>query len=71
MAMKIDDTPSKLLMIGLGMMILAQVFINVGMNLGILPVTGITLPLISYGGSSVLATMVALGMISAAYCFNE
>lgn len=49
--------------IGIGMVILAQVFINCGMNLGILPVTGITLPLISYGGSSVLSTMVGLGII--------
>lgn len=47
----------------LGVMILAQVFINIGMNLSILPVTGITLPLISYGGSSILATMITLGII--------
>ncbi len=51
------------LAICLGVMILTQVFINVGMNLGVLPVTGITLPLVSYGGASVLATMISLGMI--------
>lgn len=39
--------------------------INIGMNMGLLPVTGIVLPLISYGGSSVLTTMILLGLLSA------
>ncbi len=53
----------QLLGVGLGTILLIQVFINVGMNLGLFPVTGITLPLISYGGSSVLATMISLGVV--------
>jgi rod shape determining protein RodA len=40
-----------------------QVFVNVGMNLGIMPITGIPLPLMSYGGSSVLATLLAIGVL--------
>jgi rod shape determining protein RodA len=44
-------------------MILFQVFVNVGMNLGIMPITGITLPLMSYGGSSVISTLLALGLL--------
>ncbi|SFE71439.1 FtsW/RodA/SpoVE family cell cycle protein [Alteribacillus iranensis] len=40
-----------------------QVFQNIGMSLGLLPVTGFTLPLLSYGGSSLIATMFALGMV--------
>ena len=48
---------------GLSMMIF-QFFVNSGMNLGLLPITGITLPLISYGGSSLIATLITLGMIS-------
>lgn len=68
---KTKDQTQRLLLVGLATMIFAQVFINVGMNLGILPVTGITLPLVSYGGSSVLSIMIALGMASSAYCFNE
>ncbi|TXH03721.1 MAG: rod shape-determining protein RodA [Candidatus Moraniibacteriota bacterium] len=43
-----------------------QAFINIGMNLGVLPVTGVTLPLISYGGSSILATSIILGVASSA-----
>ena len=42
-----------------------QAIVNVGMNLGLMPVTGITLPLISYGGSSVLGTFIALGVLQA------
>ena len=40
-----------------------QVFINIGMNIGIMPVTGITLPLLSYGGSSVMVVMMILGIL--------
>jgi len=40
-----------------------QVFINIGMNLGIMPITGITLPLISYGGSSLITWMIALALL--------
>ncbi|MDO9353965.1 MAG: FtsW/RodA/SpoVE family cell cycle protein, partial [Solirubrobacteraceae bacterium] len=44
-----------------------QIFENVGMNLGIMPITGVTLPLLSYGGSSVIATLVALGLVHAVH----
>ena len=44
-------------------MVLFQVFINVGMNIGIMPITGIPLPLMSYGGSSVLTTLIAVGLL--------
>jgi rod shape determining protein RodA len=48
---------------GVAAMLMFQVFVNVGMNLGIMPVTGITLPLMSYGGSSVLVTFMAIGLL--------
>jgi len=41
-----------------------HVFINIGMTMGLLPIVGIPLPLLSYGGSSLLTTMTALGVIS-------
>jgi rod shape determining protein RodA len=50
---------------GIVAMLAFQAIINVGMNLGLMPVTGITLPLISYGGSSVLGTFLALGILQA------
>ncbi len=48
--------------IGLFAMLLAQIFINAGMNMGILPITGITLPFVSYGGSSILALSISFGL---------
>jgi rod shape determining protein RodA len=48
---------------GIVAMLMFQVFVNVGMNLGMMPVTGITLPLLSYGGSSVLVTFLAIGLL--------
>ena len=48
---------------GVVAMLALQVIVNIGMNLGLMPVTGITLPLMSYGGSSVLGTFLALGIL--------
>lgn len=48
---------------GLAILLISQVFIHIGMNLGILPIIGIPLPLISYGGSSLIATFIGLGII--------
>ncbi|MEZ5077766.1 MAG: rod shape-determining protein RodA [Solirubrobacterales bacterium] len=48
---------------GIAVSLLFQVFVNVGMNLGIMPITGIPLPLMSYGGSSVVATFLAVGVL--------
>lgn len=62
-ASRTSSVTAKYICLGIGTMLLSQVFINVGMNVGILPVTGITLPLVSYGGSSILATMIALGIV--------
>lgn len=48
---------------GLAIILISQIFINVGMNLGILPIIGIPLPLVSYGGSSLIMTFVGLGIL--------
>jgi len=48
---------------GIAVALLFQVFVNVGMNLGIMPITGIPLPLMSYGGSAVIATFLAIGVL--------
>jgi rod shape determining protein RodA len=48
---------------GIAVSLLFQAFVNVGMNLGIMPITGIPLPLMSYGGSSVIATFLAIGVL--------
>ena len=48
-------------------MFMFQVFLTVGMNLGIMPVTGIPLPLMAYGGSSVITTFIAIGLLQSIY----
>ena len=57
------DDFSMLLCSGIAAMLIIQLVVNVGMNLQLLPVTGITLPLISFGGSSMLTVMAALGIV--------
>lgn len=63
-AQKANNKLSYLLIIGVFSMLLFQIVINIGMNIGILPITGITLPLISYGGSSLIVTLICLGLVS-------
>lgn len=48
---------------GFSILLVSQIFINIGMNVGILPIIGIPLPLVSYGGSSLVSTFVALGLL--------
>jgi rod shape determining protein RodA len=57
----------KLVAVGVVTLIFSHVFINIGMNIRIVPVTGIPLPLLSYGGSSVLCSLIALGMMQNVY----
>lgn len=54
---------SRLFAAGLAIMLLAQLVINIGMNMAILPITGLTLPLVSYGGSSLVTIFLALGIL--------
>ena len=49
--------------VGVTAMILFHVFVNAGMNMGIAPVTGIPLPLMSYGGTALIVSMASLGLL--------
>jgi rod shape determining protein RodA len=49
--------------VGVAAMLTWQVAVNIGMVTGLLPVVGVTLPLLSYGGSSALTVMLALGLV--------
>jgi rod shape determining protein RodA len=57
------DLPGTFLIMGVVAVLIFQIAVNVGMVIGLMPVTGIPLPLMSYGGSSVLFTFLALGMV--------
>lgn len=52
---------------GIAAGILFQIFVNIGMNLGIMPITGIPLPLLSYGGSSMVSTLLAVGILQSVH----
>jgi rod shape determining protein RodA len=61
------DLFGSLVAAGASAMLMFQVFVNVGMTIGIMPITGVTLPLMSYGGSSVITTMLAIGLLQSIY----
>lgn len=58
-----EDKFKRAVCIGVFSQFFIQIFINIGMNLGLVPITGITLPLISYGGSSIISTFINLGLV--------
>jgi cell division protein FtsW (lipid II flippase) len=62
-AAKAREPFGRLLAVGVVALLATQVLINAGMTVGLMPVTGLTLPLVSYGGSSLLSTCVALGLL--------
>jgi rod shape determining protein RodA len=62
-AQQASDAPGTFIIMGVVAVILFQIFVNIGMVVGLMPVTGIPLPLMSYGGSSILFTFLALGIV--------
>ncbi|MFH1547551.1 MAG: FtsW/RodA/SpoVE family cell cycle protein [bacterium] len=66
-----SDFFGKILCIGLAIKLLVEVFINIGMNLGVIPATGVPLPLMSAGGSIFLVTMFAFGLVQNVYANRD
>ena len=64
------DDFGRLVATGIVMILLVQVFINVGVNVRLLPVTGIPLPFLSFGGSSLISIMLGLGMVQSIYRYR-
>ena len=62
-AARAPDPAGRLIACGAATMLFVQAFINLGMNANLLPVTGLPLPLVSYGGSSLMATLMTLGLV--------
>jgi rod shape determining protein RodA len=65
------DRLGKLLAVGVVTLIFSHVFINIGMNIRIMPVTGVPLPLLSYGGSSVLGSLIAIGLMQNVHIYRK
>jgi len=67
MGTKSKDKFGGLIIYGVMFMFAFQIFENIGMTIGLMPVTGITLPFISYGGSSMVTNFIAIGMTFSVY----
>ncbi len=65
------DRLGKLMAVGVVTLLFSHVFINIGMNIRIMPVTGVPLPLLSYGGSSVLGSLIAMGFLQNVYIYRK
>jgi len=63
MAMLARDGFTKLVAIGVGALLFAQMTVNIGMTIGLLPITGVTLPFTSYGGSSLVSCWILTGLL--------
>ncbi len=57
------NIPARIFLSGLFLTLFAQAFVHTGMNMGIMPITGVPFPLVSAGGSSLISTMIALGIV--------
>jgi rod shape determining protein RodA len=65
------DRLGQLLAVGVVTLLFCHVFINIGMNIRLMPVTGIPLPLLSYGGSSVVCSLIAIGILHNIYIYRR
>lgn len=70
-ASKSADRFGAMLAIGVSVLLMTHVFINIGMTLGITPITGLPLPFLSYGGSFLVVCFLMLGMVQSVYRFRK
>jgi len=61
------DNVGYLMSVGIIIMFVLQIFINIGMNIGLAPIAGVPLPLLSYGGSSIIIMLASLGILQSIY----
>ncbi|NCD32654.1 MAG: rod shape-determining protein RodA [Spartobacteria bacterium] len=65
------DRCGRLLVTGITIMMFCHIYVNIAMTIGLMPITGLPLPLISYGGSFMVSTMLAFGLIQSVYVRRE
>ena len=66
-----DDAFGRSLCVGVATLFFTHMFINIGMNIGVMPITGLPLPLVSYGGSFTVVALAALGMVQAVHRYRQ
>ena len=70
-ALQSRDSFGRILASGIVMILLVHVFVNVGVNIQILPVTGIPLPFLSFGGSALLTALIGLGILQSIHIHRQ
>ena len=70
-ATQAQDMLGRLLSIGIVMLLFTHVFMNIGMTVAVTPITGLPLPLVSYGGSFLLITMASLGLLQSIWIHRK
>ena len=60
----------RLIAVGVALIFFFQAFVNIGMNVGLLPITGIPLPFVSYGGSSLVTSLALIGLAQSVYAYR-
>ncbi len=68
---EIQDDFGLFLALGILILLSSEIFVNIGMNIGLAPITGITLPLVSYGGSSLVTNLIMLGILESIFIRNR
>ena len=58
------DPFARLVSVGIVTMFVVEIFVNISMTVGLMPITGLTLPLLSYGGSSLMVNIIAIGLLN-------
>jgi rod shape determining protein RodA len=66
-ASKASDRFGAMLAVGISVLLMTHVFINIGMTIGITPITGLPLPFLSYGGSFLISCFILLGLVQSVY----
>ena len=69
-AMKLTNRFYRLVALGLGVTFAVQIFLTIGGGIKLIPLTGVTMPLVSYGGSSVLSTIAMFAIVQGLYMFR-
>ena len=69
--MRLKEEFYRYIAVGIGMVYITQVFLTIGGGTRFIPLIGVTLPLVSYGGSSVLATIIMFCIVQGLYCVRE
>ena len=70
-ASQAQDQLGRLLAVGIVMLLFTHIFMNIGMTVAITPITGLPLPLVSYGGSFLLITMACLGLLQSIWIHRK